>query len=52
MRKKYNKYQSATKEERIKLLKGSIKKLSRLKQYDLIVKGYKKQLRKLRNENL
>ena len=47
MKRKYNKYEIPTKEERIDLLKESIKKLEKTKKYKFIVESYKKQLKKL-----
>ena len=48
--KKFNKYQSSTKEERVKLLKASIKRLGKSKEYMWITSSYKKQLRQLQKQ--
>jgi len=48
--KKFNKYQSSTKEERIKLLKASIKRLGKSKEYMFVVQSYKSQLRQLQKQ--
>ena len=45
----FNKYQTPTIEERIKLLKESIKKLRKLKGYENIVKKHREQLKELKN---
>jgi len=45
---RFNKYQTPTIQERINLLKQSIKKLSKLKGYENIVKKYKQQLKELK----
>ena len=45
---KFNKYETPTIQERINLLKQSIKKLSKLKGYENIVKKYKQQLQELK----
>lgn len=48
--KKFNKYQSPTKQEGIQLLKQSIKKLKGLKSYKFIIESYKKQLKELQKQ--